>query len=1157
MRRILPFAAALLLTCSAVLTAIAQAPPARRAEHPSERIDTAGLPRYQIAATLAPDTHELSADVTLEFPASAAGTRVEFLLAAPLAIVSSQPAVRELPAKGAGAGFTGINGSSAALSGSGRARRWQAQLPAGERILTLRYRGRMDFGFDTPEQEYARGFSETAGTLGPKGVYLAGSSLWYPWLGDTLFTFDVTARAPEGWMLVSPGAGTARDAGGAAHWVSKDAIDELHLVGGPLQRYLRSAGAVEAQVYLHEADAALAAKYLEATSRYLEMYRTLIGPYPYGKFALVENFWETGYGMPSFTLLGPQIIRFPFIITSSYPHEILHNWWGNSVFVDYASGNWCEGLTAYLADHLLKEQAGQGAEYRRDTLKKYRDFVGEAHDFPLTEFRSRHSPSTEAVGYGKALMLFHMVRQQVGDDAYRRGLQRFYRDQRGTRASFDDLRRAHEASSDVKLQAMFQQWVARSGAPDLRVLDATVRRDGAGWIVSGRLHQQQKAAPFALSVPLRVQTAAGFIERRIDMSARDRTFDIPLAAEPLALQVDPDFDLFRLLDQRETAPSLGQVFGDKAVVAVLPASATPAQRAAYLAMLDAWKSPVTKVTVTSDRDLRQLPRDASLWVFGRDNRWLPQLFGDDPALGFARDGTGVQLGAERAEYAGNSIVVVRRNPANNAHAAAWIAVDPLAAAPGLARKLPHYGKYSWLGFAGDEPANKVKGEWPASDSPLRIDLRAAGARNAPLPVLPPPARKALAELPAAFDQRAMSASVQWLAAPEREGRGLGSAGLLEAGSWVAEQMRSAGLTPGGENGGWFQEFPVESVPAASGSTASAPVKPGTTARNVIGVLRGSNPAFEGQWLVVSAHYDHLGRDGPGVRVSELGQIHPGADDNASGTAVMLELARVLAAAGAPQRTIVFIGFSAEEARLQGSRWFVQHPLPLPLAGLRAVVNLDTVGHLGSNPLSVLATGTAREWAPIVQGVGFETGVSLRSIAGNGESSDQQSFIAKGIPGVQIFSGANLDYHRPTDTADKVDSAGLVKVAMVTREIVSYLAERPTPLTVTIAAPGAAPGSPTAGASPGEGGTRRVSFGLVPDYAYTGAGVRAESVTPGSPAALAGMQAGAVLLALNGRPITNLTQFSDALKSFRPGDTVQATFRQGEQEQQAAVHLVVR
>ena len=147
--------------------------------------------------------------------------------------------------------------------------------------------------------------------------------------------------------------------------------------------------------------------------------------------------------MPSYTLLGPQVIRFPFILTSSYPHEILHNWWGNSVFVDYATGNWCEGLTAYMADHLIQEQRGQGEEYRRDTLQKYRSYVKDGRDFPLTEFRSRHSAATEAVGYGKTLMLFHMLRQRLGDDGFRQWAARFYRENRGKQASFSDIRKAH------------------------------------------------------------------------------------------------------------------------------------------------------------------------------------------------------------------------------------------------------------------------------------------------------------------------------------------------------------------------------------------------------------------------------------------------------------------------------------------------------------------------------------------------------------------------------------------------------------------------------------------------------------------------------------------------------------------------------------------
>ena len=243
--------------------------------------------------------------------------------------------------------------------------------------------------------------------------------------------------------MVAPGNGTSRDAGGRARWDSHGAVDEITLVGGPLVVYREAAGAVEALAYLRQKDDALASKYLEATAQYLEMYRGLVGPYPYSKFALVENFWETGYGMPSYTLLGPQVIRFPFILTSSYPHEILHNWWGNSVFVDYASGNWCEGLTAYMADHLIQEQRGQGEAYRRDTLQKYRSYVKDGRDFPLTEFRSRHSAATEAVGYGKTLMLFHMLRQRLGDDGFRQWAARFYRENRGKQASFSDIRKRH------------------------------------------------------------------------------------------------------------------------------------------------------------------------------------------------------------------------------------------------------------------------------------------------------------------------------------------------------------------------------------------------------------------------------------------------------------------------------------------------------------------------------------------------------------------------------------------------------------------------------------------------------------------------------------------------------------------------------------------
>ncbi|MCK9410239.1 MAG: peptidase M28, partial [Bacteroidetes bacterium] len=271
-------------------------------------------------------------------------------------------------------------------------------------VITLKFTGVLHYQIKQAGEEYARGFSQTPGIIDEKGIYLAGSTNWIPKFDNTLIGFELTVSVPERWNVVSQGKrmlNEVKKGFRTVTWDSPEPTEEVYLIAAQFTEYSRSAGAVTIFAFLRTPDEGLANKYLEATAQYLELYRKLIGPYPYSKFALVENFWETGYGMPSFTLLGEQIIRFPFILNSSYPHELLHNYWGNSVYVDSKSGNWCEGLTAYLADHLIAEQRGQGEEYRRATLQKYTDFVTPENDFPLNKFRSRYSGPSEAIGYGK------------------------------------------------------------------------------------------------------------------------------------------------------------------------------------------------------------------------------------------------------------------------------------------------------------------------------------------------------------------------------------------------------------------------------------------------------------------------------------------------------------------------------------------------------------------------------------------------------------------------------------------------------------------------------------------------------------------------------------------------------------------------------------
>jgi hypothetical protein len=334
-------------------------------------------------------------------------------------------------------------------------------------------------------------------------------------------------------------------------------------------------------------------------------------------------------------------------------------------------------------------------------------------------------------------------------------------------------------------------------------------------------------------------------------------------------------------------------------------------------------------------------------------------------------------------------------------------------------------------------------------------------------------------------------------------------------------------------------------------------------RNVIGVLPGSKPEWAGQSALLTAHYDHLGLGWPDVHKGNEGKLHPGADDNASGVAVLLELAKAIVSGEKPQRTLVFVAFAGEEAGLLGSRHYVEHP-PFPLEKTIGVINLDTVGRLFDRKLSILATGSASEWQHIFRGAGFVTGVEGRMIPDGLESSDQKSFIDRGVPAVQVFTEPHSDYHRPGDTADKIDGPGLVKVATFVKEGIVYLGEREQPLTNTIAsmkgaapaaAPAAAPGAASAVAPPAQG--RRVSFGTMPDFAFAGPGVKVAGVTPGSPAEKAGVMEGDVILRVDGKDVANLAGFSAILRGLSPGQTVPVVLSRGGAEQQLSVTVVER
>jgi hypothetical protein len=307
----------------------------------------------------------------------------------------------------------------------------------------------------------------------------------------------------------------------------------------------------------------------------------------------------------------------------------------------------------------------------------------------------------------------------------------------------------------------------------------------------------------------------------------------------------------------------------------------------------------------------------------------------------------------------------------------------------------------------------------------------------------------------------------------------------------------------------------------------------TEGRNILGLLPGAGRAAAGdapaidprETVVLGAHYDHLGFGGAGSAAPGERAIHHGADDNASGTALLVEVARRLAAGPRLPRSVLFAAFSGEERGLLGSGHYTANPA-VPLADTVAMVNLDMVGRLAGDKLIVQGTGTGTGLEPLVDRLVAARGLTAAKEPGGFGPSDHASFYAKKIPVLHLFTGAHADYHRPTDTAEKINFDGLVRLADLVTDLVRELAMAPErPAYVEVASPQFARGGD------------RPYFGSIPDFGKPGGGYAISGVAKDSPAALGGLAGGDVIVRVGESAITNLEDFDSALRKHKGGDTV--------------------
>ncbi|HEC97449.1 MAG TPA: PDZ domain-containing protein [Nitrospirae bacterium] len=558
----------------------------------------------------------------------------------------------------------------------------------GERIVEIEYSAVFK-----PKGE------EESGVAGSNVVDTTGVMLlqqWYPEIkGD--FIYSLTVEVPKSFEAISEAEAAAISVENDIKTVSFDfphPLAGITLVAGKYRVREEQFQGISIKTYLFSGDEGLADTYIENTKRYLKLYKSMLGAFPYKSFSIVENRYQTGYSFPTYTLLGSKVIRLPFIVRTSLGHEILHQWFGNYVYVDYKAGNWSEGLTTYLSDHWYKELSGEGAEYRKKIMVDYMNYVSADNEIALKDFISREGFSSRTIGYGKSAMVFHMLRKRLGDDAFFRGLREFIKSNKYREATWDDIRASLASSSGLELKEFFKQWIDRKGVPSFDVKDAmVVFRDGKYLL---RLNIIQDGAPFVFDLPARVETAAGEEKFIIRVDKADQHYEKAFSARPLRIFLDGNYDTMRRLAESEVPPVVSAFTGRKGSVVIVPEDEKEVYKDAA-AFFKAQGYTVKGEKEVTDKEIEE----NSILIMSVGNRIYRRLFADRPLP------------------EGGFVVKVYKNPLNSGRVAVVFNAKDREEVKTAFRKIFRYGNYSLLVF--DKGKNIFK-KTADSGTGISVDL---------------------------------------------------------------------------------------------------------------------------------------------------------------------------------------------------------------------------------------------------------------------------------------------------------------------------------------------------------------------------------------------------------------------------------------------------
>lgn len=406
----------------------------------------------------------------------------------------------------------------------------------------------LDEGVNKASFSYDKALSD----LNKNYIYLLNN--WYPKLQSTC-QYTITTNLPTSYKTVFEN--TTKQIDNVTFIASKEFIIKSKIYNN-----------IEIKTYFLQDNEELSQKYLNKTIEYIKLYEKKIAAFPYKEFKIVENIHQTGYSMPTFTLIGSRLLTKSYILNQSLGHEILHQYFGNSIFNDFKKGNWVEGLTTYLADDYYKKEQGSDINSRKSILNEYENFVNDKNEFAIKDFEHRFDKRSQLIGYSKLSFVFHMLEKKIGSQKFEQLIKDFYSIYKFEEVNIQKLAEFFDNNTQLELKAFFDQWLNKKGQISFNIENVSNYYDKNGFWLSFDLVQDEKNF-FKFDLPVSVTTYDKQIQRTVAITKAKQHINLNFTSEILSVNIDKNIDLFRKLSKEEKILSISSLMTQKDLIAVV------------------------------------------------------------------------------------------------------------------------------------------------------------------------------------------------------------------------------------------------------------------------------------------------------------------------------------------------------------------------------------------------------------------------------------------------------------------------------------------------------------------------------------------------------------------------------------------------------------